>query len=762
VHGIVLIDSRGRDSSGHELGQQSPMSAEVHSFITRKNIGAAKGLLQSLVPRAQCFCFYDHAKSCVWSSDGADDYEINNFVADLGDDTMSGTDLESKMLRRTLPSGRTLLVLPVSGANDESIGILVTVFSKNAGKSSWFNPSVLQTTLLPAVEVIGETFRLNQDLQLAEEQARTSDKELELVYQVDEKIHGTSRSHAGLAQLIGQSGRFLNIAYSVLLLPSKRIRISATHSSWKNVNRKALDKYLIESLFHKLEGQRAPIIYEIPAVEGSDHPSEKGYQAMLCPLVDRAGNIEGMLAQLGRVNNRPFTPSHLRFMSHIVRKVEYVIEQSFDSMTGLMNRAGFEAQLHESAQALADSDDSHQIIYFDLDNLQLVNDTFGREAGDEVIIRFSQLVEEVLPKNAVATRLTGDDFVILLTHSTVEQAMDLTDVVRKNGDKLRYLEGDKTLQVTVSTGVAEFSAKTSEGDALTAARLACDSAKDHGRDRVEVYDQDNQSIVRRYDDMHLVSQIQQTLDSDGFRMQAQPIVSLNGKDKISRFEILLRMHDSQGNRVSSDAFFSAAERYQLMPQIDRWVVSNTLARLSEHADYLKKNRAIFAINLSGQSLGDDEILKFVEEEIDESGVPCETLCFEVTESAAVSNRQKAQAFIDALRERGCKFSLDDFGAGLSSFAYLKSFKVDTLKIDGSFIRDITENRISESMVAAITEVARVMELETVAEYVESDETKDLIATIGVDYAQGYAVGKPVPLEDVLVDLSESNKKSTGS
>jgi hypothetical protein len=161
------------------------MSAEVHSFITRKNIGAAKGLLQFLVPRAQCFCFYDHAKSCVWSSDGADDYEVNDFVADLGDDTMSGTDLESKMLRRTLPSGRTLLVLPVSGANNESIGILVTVFSKNAGKSSWFNPSVLQTTLLPAVEVIGETFRLNQDLQLAEEQARTSDKELELVYQVE-------------------------------------------------------------------------------------------------------------------------------------------------------------------------------------------------------------------------------------------------------------------------------------------------------------------------------------------------------------------------------------------------------------------------------------------------------------------------------------------------------------------------------------------------------------------------------------------------
>ena len=737
------------------------MVAEVHNFITRKNIGAAKGLLQSLVPRAQCFCFYDLAKSCIWSSDGADDYEIDNFVADLPDDIIQGTDPESSMLRRTLTSGRTLLVLPVFGGNDESLGILVTVFSKNAGKSSWFNPSLLQNILLPAVQVIGETLRLNQDLQIAEQQAKISDKELALVYQVDEKIHGTSRSHAGLAQLIGQSGRFLNIAYSVLLLPSKRIRISATHSSWKSVNRKALDKYLIDSLFHKLDGQRTPVIFEIPAVEGSDHPSDLGYQAMLCPLVDQAGNIEGMLAQLCRVNNKPFDQSHMRFMSHIVRKVEYVIEQSFDAMTGLMNRAGFEAQLHESKKALKESEDCHQIIYFDLDNLQLVNDTFGREAGDEVIVRFSQLVEEVLPKNAVATRLTGDDFVILLTHSTIEQAMSLVETVRKSGDKLRYLHGDKSLQVTVSIGVAEFSPKTPEGDALTAARLACDSAKDHGRDRVEVYDQDNQSIIRRYDDMHLVSQIQQTLDSDGFRMQAQPIVSLTGKDEISRFEILLRMKDSHGNRVSSDAFFSAAERYQLMPQIDRWVVSNTLARLSEHTEFLKKSRAIFAINLSGQSLGDDEILNFIEEEIDSSGVPCESLCFEVTESAAVSNRQKAQAFIDALRKRGCKFSLDDFGAGLSSFAYLKNFKVDTLKIDGSFIRDITDNRISESMVAAITQVAKVMELETVAEYVESIETKDLITKLGVDFAQGHAVGKPSALEDVLSELTDQTQSSAG-
>jgi len=738
------------------------MTADVHNIITRKNIGSAKGLLQSLVPRAQCFCFYDLSRDCVWSSDGVDDYEIDNYVADLPDDVVAGILPDSNLLRRTLTSGRTLLVLPVYGDDtDNGLGLLVAVFSKNAGKASSFNPSLLKNILLPAVQVIGEGMRINHQLGEIAKRAAVAEKELELVYKVDEKIHGVSRSHAGLAQLIGQSGRFLGIAYSVLLLPAKRIRISATHSSWKSVNRKVLDKYIIEQLFPKLEAQRASVIFEVPPVEDSDNIADQGYQTMLCPLIDKAGNVEGVLAQLGRVDRKPFDKSHMRFMSHIVRKVEYVIEQSFDVMTGLMNRSGFEAQLHESMKSLMDGDDEHQIIYFDLDNLQLVNDTFGREAGDEVIIRFSQMLEDELPRNAVATRLTGDDFAILLTHSTVEEALDFTTTVRSKGEQLRYLQGDKSLQVTVSIGIASFDAKDPDvADALTASRIACDSAKDHGRDRVEVYDQDNQSIIRRYDDMHLVSEIQQTLDTDGFELMSQPIVALADDNDQTRFEILLRMKDSKGNKVSSDAFFSAAERYQLMPQIDRWVVSTTLSKLGEHTDYLESSGASFAINLSGQSLGDDDILKFIEDEIESSGVPAESLCFEVTESAAVSNRRKAQAFIDALRKHGCRFSLDDFGAGLSSFAYLKNFKVDTLKIDGGFIRDIIGNRISESMVAAITQVAKVMKLETVAEYVESEKIKTLIAKLGVDFAQGHAIGKPVSLDNVLKELTSKKKSST--
>jgi diguanylate cyclase (GGDEF)-like protein len=738
------------------------LSADLHDLQTRKNIGKAKGLLHSLVPRAQCFCFYDNRRQCIWSSDGADDYEIDNFVIDLPEEIITGSEESADVVRRTLKSGRTVLVLPVCDDDETRLGLLVAVFSRNAGKSSSFNPKMLANILRPAVELIGESLVIGRQLQDSIKCFEGVKQELALVYEVDEKIHGTSRSHAGFAQLVGQSGRYMGIAYSVLLIPSKRIRVSATHSSWKHVNRKMLDRYLIDHMLPKLEGKRWPAVFEIPGVDGADDVPERGYQTLLCPLLDKHGNLEGVLAQLGRVRNEEFTKDERRFMAHIVRKVEYVIEQSFDAMTGLMNRSGFEAQLHESAKALQDEDDTHQLIYFDLDNLQLVNDTFSREAGDEVIVRFARLLEEDLSRHAVVSRLTGDDFCILLTHADTDKALELAEEIRDRGQALRYLEGDKSLQVTMSIGVAEFSAATEDiGRALTTARMACESAKEHGRDRIEVFDDQNLSVIRRHDDMQMVAQIQQALDADEFELLAQPIVSLNSDNERPRFEVLLRMKDGDGVEVPTSGLFSAAERYKLMPQIDRWVTSKTIARLADSSDTVEGAGAIFSINLSGQSLSDDNILEFIEDELGASGLPSSSLCFEVTESAAVSNLNKAQSFIDALRNRGCSISLDDFGAGLSSFAYLKNFNVDTLKIDGSFIRDITDNRISESMVAAITQVAKVMDLETVAECVESEETRELISELGVDYAQGHTVGKPIPLADALEQLFPQTDASSG-
>jgi len=734
------------------------VSANAHAIVTERNISKAGGLLHSLVPRAQVFCYYDRKKECVWNSDGAEDYEIDNFVADLPNEILDKLVDDNDSLRRTLSSGRTVLALPVPHENGRISGLLVALFSKNDGKSSSFNPSLLKSILEPAIEMIGESLRVSKEMRELEHNAEEARKELNFIYEVDKKIHGASGRHSSLAQLVGRSGRYLGINYSVLLMPSKRIRISATHSSWKNVNRKVLDRYLVDQLMPKLDGQRRPVIFEIPA---NDSPGDtvSGYQALLCPLLDKQGNVEGVLAQLGRVDQRKFSRGDRRFMSHIGRKVEYVIEQSFDAMTGLMNRSGFEAQLQESFEALKSDRDTHQIIYFDLDNLQLVNDTFSRDAGDEVILSFARSLEEDLPKSAVLSRLTGDDFCILLTHANSESALDYANKIRGKTAALRYLEGDKSLQVTMSIGIAGFNQSSVDGGhALTTARMACEAAKEHGRDRIEIYDEGNRSVIRRYDDMQLVAEIQQALDGNEFELLAQPIASLSDDSANPSFEILLRMEDGEGGRVETKALFSAAERYRMMPQIDRWVVSTSIAKLSEIHEKVSEQSAIFAINLSGQSLGDDDFLEFIEQEIDSSNISESSLCFEITESAAVSNLEKAQSFIDRLRQRGCQISLDDFGAGLSSFAYLKNFNVDTLKIDGGFIRDITENRISESMVAAITQVAKVMELKTVAEYVETEETRELVSELGVDFAQGHAIGKPITLDSVLSDLSDLSSK----
>jgi diguanylate cyclase (GGDEF)-like protein len=729
------------------------VAAEARTIKAVKNTGKAAALLHSLVPEAQNFCFFDLEGSCVWNTSGTADDEIDGLVAEMAKDDIAALQTNVAAQKRTLPSGRTLLLLPVCDHKDDVLGIIACVFSISAGKSRDFDPQQLKQKLEPATELIGEGMRVGHALIESNRLRNEIEKELMLVYEIDETIHSPARGHSNLAQLVGKSGRHIGINYSVLLIPSKRIRISATDSSWKNVNRRALDSFLIEKFLPKLPPQRGPMIFNVPPLDKTDKVAGQGFQAMMSPIVDKQGNVEGVLAQLGRVDKREFSTRDQRFMAQIVRKAEHVITQSFDTMTGLMNRLGFEAQLQESYKSLAANDDSHQVIYFDLDNLQLVNDTFSHEAGDEVIRQFARLLEEDLPKSAVLSRLTGDDFCMLLTHADAEAAMDYATKLRDKRSALRYLEGDRSLQVTMSIGIAECSTTQSDGgDALTTARMACEAAKDYGGDRIEVFDDCNHSIVRRFDDMQLVAEIQKAIDGDGFVLVAQPLAALGSVTNPPRFEVLLRMDDGDGGRVSAKALFSAAERYQMMPHIDRWVVSTVLSKLKDVAGAVTEQKALFAVNLSGQSLADEGMLDFIQQEIESSGLPASSICFEITESAAVTNLNKAQTFIDGLRDLGCSISLDDFGAGLSSFAYLKDFNVDTLKIDGEFVHDITENRISRSMVAAIAEVAKVMGLKTVAEFVGSQGCRDMLAGIGVDYAQGHFVGKPIAIESVLADL----------
>jgi Amt family ammonium transporter len=275
---------------------------------------------------------------------------------------------------------------------------------------------------------------------------------------------------------------------------------------------------------------------------------------------------------------------------------------------------------------------------------------------------------------------------------------------------------------------------------------------------VEVYEPADLSIVQRFDDIQLVGYIRSAIERSRLALMGQPIMAVKSGSPAhdhAYFEVLVRLLNEDGQHVSPSEFLSAAERYQMMEELDRWVVSNTLSLLGRSAATLQGAGARFAINLSGQSLGSEPFLGFVQQELERSGVPPDMVCFEITETVAVANLQRAQAFMHTLRRSGCRFSLDDFGTGLSSFAYLKLFPVDTLKIDGSFIRDLTTNVVSQSVVAAISEVARVMQLETVAEFVEDKASLDLLGKLGVTWAQGYLLGQPALLSERIAGLAST-------
>ncbi|MDH3643297.1 MAG: GGDEF domain-containing phosphodiesterase, partial [Gammaproteobacteria bacterium] len=321
----------------------------------------------------------------------------------------------------------------------------------------------------------------------------------------------------------------------------------------------------------------------------------------------------------------------------------------------------------------------------------------------------------------------------------------------------------KNIEASASIGVTPVTAEHANVDGvIAAAEVACSSIKDRGGNGVSVYRSGDEELVQRKSYMDLVGRIQDTLRSDRFVLYCQPIVPLQPDDAEVHGEVLLRMQDEAGDIVAPGLFLPAAERYHLMPAIDRWVVGKTLAMLEDSGVFKLHSSAMISVNLSGQTLSDESFVRFVHDILDKSSVPARNLCFEITETTAISDADQAQRFIAAFKERGVLFALDDFGTGLSSFSYLKELPVDFLKIDGSFVKEICTDPIAETMVSAINQVGHTMNLKTIGEFVENDAIQERLTALGVDYGQGYGIAKPKPFSEYLADtLAESQVKNTG-
>jgi diguanylate cyclase (GGDEF)-like protein len=418
-----------------------------------------------------------------------------------------------------------------------------------------------------------------------------------------------------------------------------------------------------------------------------------------------------------------------------------------------MTRQAFERQAKALLAGTA-TGDAHIILYLDIDRLHVINETFGMHVGDDVIVSVAECTARELPAGALSARISGDRLAVLIPNSSMDAAAAVAEKIRAAAEAIVPRAGQGSFEVSVCLGVAAIGRSDNPlAHALATAEIACKAAKDRGRNRVEIFQDSDHSIIRRHTDILVVGRLREALGNDHFRLDAQPILPLRGNYGHPRFELLLRMLGDRGEIIPPSKFLSAAERYQLMPTVDRWVVRRSCELLGAHSSSVGEDIARFAINLSGHSLQDDGFLEFVIDQIKQSSLPPGALCFELTETATVGNLAKAQNFMRSLQDLGCQFALDDFGTGVSSLAYLKDLSVNYLKIDGTFVRDAITNSRSESMIKAIAQLAKVMCMETIAEYVETDMLRARMTDLGVDYGQGFAMGKAQPLEELLSELA---------
>jgi len=423
-------------------------------------------------------------------------------------------------------------------------------------------------------------------------------------------------------------------------------------------------------------------------------------------------------------------------------------QASHDSLTGLVNRGEFEQRIGRLLVTTKEDSSEHALCFLDLDQFKVVNDTYGHIAGDEMLRQLSLVLNNTVRHRDTLARLGGDEFGVLMEHCSLDDAHRVAMSILIAIQDYPFLWEGQSFTIGVSIGLVSITDITPNiTELLKSADAACYMAKDQGRNRIHVYNVDDAELAQRHGEMQWVTRLTQALEEDRFCLYAQAIVPLDSSmDK--HYELLIRMIDEKDNVISPGDFLPAAERYNLISKIDRWVIKNAFTLLKNNPEFIKQIN-FCSINLSGQSITEKDFLDFIVTQLDKSGIEGKYICFEITETAAISNLNKATEFISVLKGLGCKFALDDFGSGLSSFGYLKNLPVDYLKIDGMFVKDIIDDPIDYAMVKSINEIGQVMGMQIIAEFVENDEIKNMLEAIGVNYGQGYGLGKPYSFEKLL-------------
>jgi diguanylate cyclase (GGDEF)-like protein len=705
-------------------------------------------LLRMIMPSLRGVVVHDGYSNLVWASDDCDLNDEPQVINDAIANALSDT-ADFPGVARTIDADRVVYSFAVRGEHIELLGI-VSLIVRLSGTQ--IEPRPLQSIrqlVLPALECLRRELTLRAKLGSSERDLDIRERDLELMMEISSNQSASASDSDEFSIILKTGLDRMGCALAALWVPDKNISVSLTRSGQPLSPESLLRAQQHLMAWMQLQ-QRTIVVNHISKV-ASDVAAP--YKILACPIRHHSERVMGVLALFNPPSAPDFDVPQTRVAEMLAKRSTIIIQAQYDTSTGLMTRQAFERQASGLLGA-GESGGAHIILYLDIDRLHVINETFGMHMGDDVIVSVAERMARTLPPGALSARISGDRLAALIPNSSMEAGAVIAEQIRAAAESIVPRAGQGSFEVSVCVGVSPIGHSDNPlAHALATSEIACKAAKDRGRNRVEMFQDSDQSIIRRHTDILVIGKLREALDNDSFRLDAQPILPLRGSYGRPRFELLIRMLGDRGEIIPPGKFLSSAERYQLMPTIDRWVVRRACELLGDHSAAVGEEFARFAINLSGQSLQDESFLGFVVDQIKASSLPPGVLCFELTETATVGNLEKAQHFMRTLQDLGCQFALDDFGTGVSSLAYLKDLSVNYIKIDGSFVRDAITNARSESMIKAIAQLAKVMCMETIAEYVETDVLRVRMADLGVDYGQGFAMGKAQPLEELLQELA---------